>query len=311
MNDHHHRHNQEESHAFCGHDIVWRYLLAKRNITRSTSAECGIEAECDIPEIRDATSITTPKTIKIRFHIALSDAGEWPRGLNRELLEDGIKIFQDDFTKLNINFEVVSIDLHRDSNFFCLPPYSGSEDWFLKAQEFKRKYARLPEMNVFAACMRPGGFGTLLGFGSFPWDPESLKAEGGVFMNSLAIGPGQRTLTHEFGHNLGLWHTFHGQSEVSCSDGCVEHVHTEDDPTADVVGDYCSDTLSAPVDFDCADPTDTSCAGEPWINSPQIYQNFMSYSPDTCMETFTVQQIKRTHCYVCTKLNSIFFFGCE
>lgn len=42
------------------------------------------------------------------------------------------------------------------------------------------------------------------------------------------------------GHNLGLWHTFHGVSEVrGCTDPCREVVHELTDPKADIVGMLC------------------------------------------------------------------------
>ena len=101
--------------------------------------------------------------------------------------------------------------------------------------------------------------GTLLGIGTFPWDPayetclggnvpltlkyltilcwsilfllplarisvpktqsqtcnfKTFWFSAGLWMNAFFFGAGQKTLSHEAGHNLGLWHSFHGVSEV-------------------------------------------------------------------------------------------------
>jgi len=79
-----------------------------------------------------------------------------------------------------------------------------------------------------------------------------------------------RTLTHEVGHWLGLFHTFEG----GCNDG---------------VGDNIADTPpQASGSSGCPKGRD-SCSG----NGPDLINNFMDYSFDSCMDSFTPLQIVR------------------
>ncbi|WP_338391693.1 M43 family zinc metalloprotease [Fulvitalea axinellae] len=83
-----------------------------------------------------------------------------------------------------------------------------------------------------------------------------------------------RTLTHEMGHYLGLLHTWgSGESNFSCSS----------------VNDYCDDTPitksgHSSADFKCDHPHVGGC-GE-----VVMFQNFMDYSADRCMNLFTEDQ---------------------
>jgi len=81
-----------------------------------------------------------------------------------------------------------------------------------------------------------------------------------------------RTLTHEIGHWLGLFHTFEG----GCKDG---------------VGDNIADTPpQASSSSGCPKGRD-SCPGD----GPDLINNFMDYSFDSCMDSFTPLQIVRMH----------------
>jgi len=81
-----------------------------------------------------------------------------------------------------------------------------------------------------------------------------------------------RTLTHEVGHWLGLFHTFEG----GCNDG---------------IGDNIADTPpQASGSSGCPKGT-TSCPG----GGPDLINNFMDYSFDSCMDSFTPLQIVRMH----------------
>jgi hypothetical protein len=85
-----------------------------------------------------------------------------------------------------------------------------------------------------------------------------------------------RTTTHEVGHHLGLFHTFDGCDAGSCNTS----------------GDLLCDTAHhSEPDFDCV-VTASSCAGNP--NTP--IENYMNYTPDLCMDRFTVEQRRRMRC---------------
>jgi len=288
----------------CGQDLVWNYRKQFINTTaRGLPPIPCAQSICDDPVERDRTQLTL-KEISVRFHVIMGENGEWPTGLTQANLEDGIKKFQEIFEALAVRFKITAIEFHQDSRFFCLPAY-GQPNWLSEAEIMKVKYAERPEreFNVFVACMDAGSSGRLNGYGTFPWDPEALTANGGVFMNSIVMSPMYSTLPHEFGHNIGLWHTFHGQAEVSCGSECYEPVHEIGDSSADIQGDYCSDTLSAPRYWDCAPPMDKTCTGGSFLSEDAMWENIMSYS--SCRTLFTEQQVKRAHCFLCNELRSI------
>jgi hypothetical protein len=121
-----------------------------------------------------------------------------------------------------------------------------------------------------------------LGWASFPWDvcpsdgSDAYKQDG-VSINFSALPGGPLvpydqgiTLVHEIGHWLGLLHTFEALSSALGS--CFG------------AGDFISDTpAESGVSFGCDKTLDT-CPG---IGGYDSVTNFMNYSDDCCMETFT------------------------
>ncbi len=85
-----------------------------------------------------------------------------------------------------------------------------------------------------------------------------------------------RTLTHEVGHYLGLYHTFQG----GCAGGSCYGA-----------GDLICDTNdeSGP-NFSCDGGNPSTCG------SLDPIDNYMDYSDDSCMARFTVEQINRMRC---------------
>ncbi|KQS28214.1 M43 family zinc metalloprotease [Dyadobacter sp. Leaf189] len=84
-----------------------------------------------------------------------------------------------------------------------------------------------------------------------------------------------RTTTHEVGHWLGLIHIWGDQN---CGT------------------DYCADTPTAftkneTTDTDCT-PVFSNCRG---VNTRNMIENYMDYSPDICMSMFTNDQKERMH----------------
>ena len=139
---------------------------------------------------------------------------------------------------------------------------------------------------------------------------DNPGAQGGVWMNSIAAGTGGKTLTHEIGHCLGLWHTHHGVSEVSSCSDCYEYagVNGVPHPEADYRGDFASDTPPTPRNYNCSPPGGSDCQGTSWgATQPE---NYMGYGPDGCLSLFTTQQKKRQQCWTQSELSSWFPSTC-
>lgn len=140
-------------------------------------------------------------------------------------------------------------------------------------------------MNVWTAPMDNSG---LLGYATFPGlstlpglDAGENNSNAGMVINWRSIGsvanPGNdadygygRTLTHEAGHFFGLRHIW---GDETCGN------------------DYCADTP----------PQDDATSGCPAVGTlnnctpsgPKMFQNYMDYSNDACLNTFTANQANR------------------
>jgi len=100
-----------------------------------------------------------------------------------------------------------------------------------------------------------------------------------------------RTVTHEVGHYLGLYHTFNGGCSNSFTSGDrIVDTNPESSPT-----------------FGC--PGSRNSCG-----SPAPFHNYMDYSDDICMNQFTPQQNNRMRCSLLTyrpDLYTIAAAGCS
>lgn len=132
--------------------------------------------------------------------------------------------------------------------------------------------------------------GGTLGYAYFPGSPSSVD---GIVAVNLCVGndPNQnqgyrlwfatltnRTLTHEMGHYLNLYHPFEGQS---CSES-----------NCNTQGDLCCDT--PPIIGN-----NTSC-NTPECSGTQQVENYMDYTDESCQNQFTANQTSRARAALAT-----------
>jgi len=272
-------------------------------------SNCPTEGICDMPTIRN--KFPSFRSLKIRtvWNIVCPTILTCPFGNTQ--IQAQLDQMNNDYKKSGIEFVVEDVNYWANARLADIAPYGSNNQWYLDIREIKLTMAEKPKefLNLFFSRQRAGFSGTLLGIGTFPWDPEADTPYGGLWVNANYVGAGETTAAHEVGHNVGLWHTFHGTAEVTCTSACYEVVHNETDDTSfpNLVGDFCADTLSQPVNYNCNPPTSSDCRGTRYLDVstqlvPLLTNNIMSYTPDTCQTDMTPQQGRRSHCWVCDRL---------
>ena len=219
--------------------------------------------------------------IPLYFHVIYKTDGTGY--ISRERIDDQIAVLNDDFggTSFNgdsgyntsIQFQLVAVDYIEDNNWYTdAGPNATSE--------FKATLAQSPDeyLNIYT---NDAGGGGVLGYATLPPGSAATNDDGVVMLHNTIGGRNNgygnynqgRTLAHEVGHYLGLLHTFDG--------GVCSNTYTTQDLIVDTPAQSAADTGSTPS---------TACGVTSAI------ENFMNYSVDSAMYTFTEEQTNRMIC---------------
>ncbi|MBI5154063.1 DVUA0089 family protein [Candidatus Poribacteria bacterium] len=256
----------------------------------SSARACATMGTCDVPSTRDANipSGSTPvKVIRIIYNVFRNTDGT-SAAATQAACDAQTAQLNSDYAASRIGF-VSTVQFINNTTY---RQFADSEETAMK-----NAYATSPatQLNVYVVNISAG----YLGVGTFAWEADSTSAQGGLTVDDNWFGAGQKTMTHEVGHCLGLWHTHHGVSEVTTCSGCWERA---DGLNGDTTGDFAADTAPTPVNYNCAGPGGSdSCSSTAWgATDPQ---NYMGYADDACYSEFSPQQAGRMHCWINAKLS--------
>lgn len=240
----------------------------------------------DNPAVRDAAipNAGTPwKTVRLMIHVLCERRGANPAASEADVV-NAVDTLNARYAQWRIRF-VYNWRFVNDSKYRYMD--TGAE-----VNSMKLKYAQSPEsqLNIFVTTFNPGG-----SWGTFPWDGWALTASGGIIIQPNHFVDAT-VPTHEVGHCLGLWHTFHGVDEVAACSDCYEQAGRTVNE-GNLTGDKCSDTNPTSKNYACFDPISAidACTGQHWVDTP--WQNYMGYSIG-CTSEFTPQQAGRMHAWI-------------
>ena len=216
----------------------------------------------------EVTAAVTGATIPVYFHVVNQGTGVSNGDITSTMINEQMTVLNNAFSKWGYTFNLVSVDRTTNSTWFngC---YNSTTEMNMKNTLRK---GTADDLNIYT-CNPSGG---VLGWATFPSSYSSNPKKDGVVLLYTTVPGGTAapynlgdTGTHEVGHWMGLYHTFQG--------GCTG-------------GDSVSDTpAEGSAAYGCPTGRDscTSIAG-----LDPIY-NFMDYTDDSCMNTFTTGQDAR------------------
>lgn len=228
--------------------------------------------------------------------------------VNQEKLVEQIKVLNEAFKDIKVKFKIKNINTVIKPELYRAHPIEAN----LGNKIIKELDNSIPI--IVNGCKK------ILGNAPFPWGSEYRTTKDFIFLyegtlqgNTITLSDGRKrlmegkTLVHEIGHYLGLYHIFHqlNPDKLNCTDPKYG--------SCDDIGDRVKDTPKQKICFFesgfCNSKTKKECMSDSpkedclpcktCEDEPVMTDNFMGYNIDSVKKKFTQGQLLRmlTHLY--------------
>ncbi|PPQ84831.1 hypothetical protein CVT25_015125 [Psilocybe cyanescens] len=217
--------------------------------------------------------------IDVYFNVIAANktiAGGW---IPTHQIKTQIAVLNRDFKKSGIQYRLANVTRIISKKWFNGVTPEGKMQTDMKN---KLRKGGPETLNVYTVGFYNTQAEGLLGYATFPTDYKGLPKDDGVVIQHGTVPGGStapfnkgKTLTHEVGHWVGLYHTF--EALMSCKGGsCTSS------------GDEVSDTAAQMEPTSgCPIKNPDTCPGQAGLDP---IHNFMDYSDDACLTHFSAGQ---------------------
>jgi hypothetical protein len=238
-------------------------VLAKEHVYHAALAS---------PNLFQALALSSP-SVKVFWHVISQDSTVAGGNIPDSRIKAQIDEMNRDYAPVGLTFKLAQTTRTQNSDWFNNAFPNNQQEADMKAQ---LRAGGITDLNVYTVAFNsPQGF---VGFSYFPSDVQRIGlSKDGVMIHPETMPGGSfdgfnggKTLVHETGHWLGLFHTFQG--------GCS------------FPNDMVDDTPPSQSQTDGCPASRHSCPG---LQGDDPIHNYMDYSLDACMHEFTPGQISR------------------
>ena len=289
--------------AQCGTD-EYNHNLVKDKLSEGQNYAEYLESIYDIKydESVDLKTKKATRTIPVVFHVIHAYGDE---NISKAQIEDQLRVVNEDFQRQNADasntrdfFKSRAANFNIEFKLARIAP-DGSytegitrtydpvnmienyEDGSSEAKSTVSAWDRSRYLNIWVVKrIESSRAGTILGYAQLPGGPAStdgivmIHDRVGTIGTANSSGKG-RTLTHEIGHWLGLYHPFQGW--CSGSDG------VDDTPPV------------AEASYGCTASQNPNTCNTDFPNEIDMVENYMDYANGSCMNAFTNGQFARVN----------------
>ncbi|WP_406831566.1 zinc metalloprotease [Pedococcus sp. KACC 23699] len=238
--------------------------LAAKGYTTTPSGKLAKSGDSKRPT---ATAFAAT-TVDVYWHVITNGTSG---KLTTSQINSQLTVLNNAYASSGFSFRLAGSDTTTNADWYSIAfPASGAEPSDAKAMKTALHKGTKAALNLYSTTFSDG----TLGYAQFPSTNNTTLD--GVVLDYRSIPGGSLspynlgdTATHEVGHWVGLYHTFQG--------GCSG--------SGDSVGDTPAEASPA---FGCPTGRDTCTA-----TGLDPIKNFMDYTDDSCMNTFTAGQTTR------------------